>query len=335
MENMNLLEENCVQTINPGALKEAMRQAGATSGNIWTVEIGQLHIIPDFNLRVRNDQYASKIAEYEDSLAVEGWMRHKPMTTIILRDENTGKDLIYVMDGHTRLLAIPGANVKRAANGLPPIEEVTMIVMPSKRPHSNEPITLADLTVSMVQGNKANPHNPYECSIACKRLLDAGHTPSEIARRLGFSTEWVSNLLLVANAPRKLRERLATETLTVTLAVQLLKEHGDVAADMVEEAVGEKEAAGKPARVTLKNLAPKSKFQKVLKRSAPRLYETLGVVTKDPAFNGLNVETREKLLALFDELEKLKVDTQVDHSKQTTIFDGDVDAETMPADSAA
>ena len=333
MHNMKQLEADFDTTITPGVLKDAMRAAGASSGDLWKLPFYQLRIIEGFNLRVRTAQYQAKIEEYAELLANEGWLPHEPMKGLVQQDAN-GKNVVYIFDGHTRLLALPLANAKRSVKGLPLISDVTVIAIPSKKEKSKEPISIADLTVAMIQANMSNPHTAYELALACKRLSDAKVPNSDIAKRLSLSTEWVKSLLLLMSAPQELRERVAGEALTVTLAVQLLKEHGGAeAAEMVEEAAAEKEAQGKPVRLTKKNIKPNSPFTKAVKRSAPAMYDALANVKKDPAFAKLSMDTREKLLELMETLEKAKDDGAVDHSKQTTIFDAGATAE--PEKSAA
>jgi len=335
MHNMKQLEADLTVTIISGVLKDAMKAAGASSGDLWKLPFDQLHIIENFNLRVHTPQYQAKVEEYAELLANEGWLAHEPMKGLVQHDEASGKNLVYIFDGHTRLLALPLANEKRAARGLPPISDVTVIAIPSKKEkNSKEPISLADLTVAVIQANMKNPHTAFELALACKRLADARFPNSDIAKKLNLSTEWVKNLLLLMTAPQELRERVASEALTVTLAVQLLKEHGaDEAAEMVEEAAAEKEAEGKPVRITRKNIKPNNPFTKAVKRSAPAMFTALESVKQDPAFAKLNAATREKLLAIMADLEKAKDDGAVDHSKQTTIFDAAAAAE--PEKSAA
>jgi ParB family chromosome partitioning protein len=333
MNNLEQLEATFDAKISPGVLKEAMKEAGASSGDLWKLPFDQLRIIDGFNLRVHNAQYTAKIEEYAETLFNEGWFAHKPMSGLVQRDEETGQSQVFIFDGHTRLLSIPLANHRLAAAGRPLISEVTVIAVPSKK-NGKEPISMADLTVAMVQGNKSNPHSAYEYAIACKRLADDGAPTAEIARRLGLSGEWVKSLLLLMSAPKELRARVADEALTVTLAVQLLKEHGsDDAAEMVEDAAAEKEVQGLPVKLTRKNIKPNSPFTKAVKRSAPAMYTALESVKKDPAFAELNAATREKLLEIMAALDEAKDQGVVDHSKQATIFDAVAAAE--PEKSAA
>jgi ParB family chromosome partitioning protein len=320
MHNMEQLEADFTATIAPGNLKDAMKAAGASSGDLWKLPFGQLRIIEGFNLRVNNAAYQAKIEQYAESMVNEGWFAHKPMSALVQRDEATGENLVYVFDGHTRLLALPIANERRAAIGRELITEVTVIAIPSKK--GKDPINMTDLTVASVRGNESNPHTAYEYALGCKRLADDGLPVGTIARRLGFSTEWVNSLLLLMSAPKELRNQVANDALTVTLAVQLLKEHGDDAAEMVEDAAAEKMAQGKPVKITRKNIKPNSPFTKAVKRSAPAMFDALANVKNDPAFAKLNADTREKLLELMETLEKAKDDGAVDHSKQATIFDG-------------
>lgn len=323
MHNMKQLEADFTATITPGVLKDAMKAAGASSGDLWTLPFDQLRIIEGFNLRVHTPQYQAKIEEYAELLANEGWLKHEPMKGLVQHDEASGRNLVYIFDGHTRLLALPLANEKRKARGLAPITDVTVIAISSKKEkNSKEPISMADLTVAMIRANMSNPHTAYELALACKRLADARVPNSDIAKQLSLSTEWVKSLLMLMAAPQELRERVAAEALTVTLAVQLVKEHGGAeAAEMVEDAAAEKEAQGKPVRLTRKNIKPNNPFTKAVKRSAPAMYDALANVKQDPAFAKLNAATREKLLEIMETLEKAKDDGAVDHSKQTTIFD--------------
>ena len=181
---------------------------------------------------------------------------------------------------------------------------------------------MEDLTVAMVQGNKSNPHSASEYASACKRPANKGRPKSEIARRLGLSGEWGKSLLLLMAATKELCARVANDASTVTLAVKLLKAHGsEEAAEMIEAAASEKEAQGKPVKLTRKNIKPNNPFTKAVKRSAPAMYDALANVKKDPAFAKLNAATREKMLEIMVTLEKAKDDGAVDHSKQTTIFD--------------
>jgi ParB family transcriptional regulator, chromosome partitioning protein len=314
---MEQLEADFTTELNPGNLKDAMKAAGASSGDLWKLPVSRLRIIEGFNVRVHNAKYQAQIDALVDSMVSEGYYPNKPMSGYIQRDA-AGQDLVYIYDGHTRLLAIPLANAKLAAQGRPLIEEVTVIAATKK---GKDVINMVDLNVAMVQGNKSNPLSAYGCAIVCKRLAADNVPVVEIARRLGFSTEWVNSLLLLMSAPQELRERVANDELTVTLAVELLKEHGNEAAEMVEEAAAAKAEDGKPVRITRKHIKPANPFTKLVKRSAPAMYEALVDVKKDAGFASLAPETREKLLELMEKFEESKQDGAVDHSKQVTIFD--------------
>lgn len=315
MLNLAQLEDKFTAQITAGNLKEAMKSVGATSGNVWKVDYSELLIIEGFNIRVHNDKYWAKVNEYADSMFNDGYFLHKPMTGLIQRGDDG--DRVYIFDGHTRLLAIPIANKRLAAAGRPLISEVSVII-PTRK--DNKPMSVAELTFAMVNGNKGNTHSAYEYAVACQRLIDEGEARSEIARRLGLSGEWVNSLMLLMSSPKSLRERVANEALSVTLAVDLLKEHGTEAAEMVEDAVTTKELEGKPAKITKKNITPTSPFTRMVRRSAPKLYSALEDVKKDPAFESLSQDTREKLLSLVEEMQAAKGTEPVDHSAQVQLF---------------
>lgn len=317
MQNMEQMEADFTTQLNPGNLKDAMKAAGASSGDLWKVPLSQIRLIEGLNVRPEDEEYWAYIEELAYSMEAEGYYLNKPMAGFIQRDAGTGESYISIYDGHTRMRAITIANKRLAAQSRPLIDEVTVTTQTKDK----KPISKVDIYVAMVQGNKARPFGPYSCAIMCQRLAAENVPVAEIARRLGFSTEWVNSLLLLMSAPEELRRRVSKNELTVTLAVQLLKAYGDDAAEMVEDAAASKVAEGKAVKITLKNVKPANPFTKAVKRSAPAMFDALANVRKDPAFAKLNADTREKLIELMETLEKVKDEVAIDHPKQTTIFD--------------
>jgi hypothetical protein len=114
MHNMDQMEASLDAVVKPGVLKDALKEASASSGDLWKLPFDRLPIIERFNLRVHNAQFTAKIEEYAESLFNDGWFVHKPMFGLVQRDQASGKSLVYIFDGHTRLLAIPLANHRLA-----------------------------------------------------------------------------------------------------------------------------------------------------------------------------------------------------------------------------
>ena len=246
----------------------------------------------------------------------EGFYQHEPLAGYVAKDD-AGKDVIYIFGGHTRLLALQRANNEGAD-----IKVVPVVVGNKKG------MSMDDMNIALINGNLGNPLTPYEQAVVCKRQVSRGMEVSEIARRTGFSVEWVNSLLVVMSAPLKLREMVANGVLSATLAAETVKKEGKKALEKVEAAVGRVVADGKPVKITKKHLQPSNRFDKEVKKSAPIMYSALEAVREDPKFSSLAPATREKLMKLLSELDEKKESPEVDNSAQTTIFDSAVNAKT-------
>lgn len=315
MNNMEQLEADFDTELTAGNLKNGMKDAGASSGDLWKVPVENLRIIENFNVRVHNEKYEVQIEALKNSMMSEGFYQHEPLAGYVAKDD-AGKDLVYIFGGHTRLLALQRANNDGAG-----IKVVPVVVGNKKG------MSMDDMNIALINGNLGNPLSPYEQAVVCKRQVGRGMEVSEIARRTGFSVEWVNNLLLVMSAPLKLREMVANGRLSATLAAETVKKEGKKALEKVEAAVLRATAEGKPGKITKKHLQPTNRFDKEVKKSAPVMYTALEAVRKDPQFDSLSAATRETLMKLMADLDEKKEIADVDHSSQKTIFDAAADAQ--------
>ncbi len=288
MHNMQEIEMDFALELNPGSIKGAMKEAGAGSSDLWKVPVGALRLIPGFNVRVKNERYQKRIRWLADSMKSEGFYQHEPFAGFVGNED--GVNVIFYFGGHTRREALDLANSEGAG-----IETVPVII-------SQKDLTVEKMNVALINGNEGNPLQAYEAGIVCRRLLKGGLSIEGIAARTGYSTEWVNNLLLLMDAPDGLRAMVADEAVAATLAIDMIKKHGDKALEKLSEALDRKTAAGSAARVTAKDVDPTAVFNKRVKKSAPAMFSTLTTVTKDPAFASLAPETQAALKKLFDDL---------------------------------
>lgn len=73
MHNMKQLEAEFRTALTPGVLKAAMKEAGASSGDLWKVPVPQLRVIDGFNVRVKNAKYKAQVRRLADSIKSEGF----------------------------------------------------------------------------------------------------------------------------------------------------------------------------------------------------------------------------------------------------------------------
>ena len=109
MNNMEQLEADFDTELTAGNLRNGMKDAGASAGDLWKVPVENLRIIEKFNVRVHNDKYEVQIEALKNSRMSEGFYQHEPLAGYVAKDD-AGKDLVYIFGGHTRLLARQRAN---------------------------------------------------------------------------------------------------------------------------------------------------------------------------------------------------------------------------------
>ncbi|MDE3022630.1 MAG: hypothetical protein KGI54_12350 [Pseudomonadota bacterium] len=279
--------------LHPGAIKLAMKQAQASSRDLWQVSIEHLKIIENFNVRVKGKSYLEHIRSLADSMKREGYYQNKPLAGYVVREGN--KQIIYVYDGHCRLEAIRLA----MSEGME-LPKIPVVV-------SQAGVAIEDLTVALVQGNNGKPLTPYETGVVCKRLSTYGLDITTIASRIGISTQYVNELLLLMSSPTQLRQLVMDEVVSATMAIEMLMQYGERALEKILEAQKNAQAAGKE-RITRKHLASHS-FHKLVRKSANNLYTAITEVKADPGYAGLSESTREKLEVLINKLSDAQVDT--------------------------
>lgn len=354
--NMDQLSQQFNLQLAPGNLKNGMKAAGAKSNELWTVPLEQLRAIEGFNVRVHNAKYFARVRKYADSMKEHGYLPHKPMAGYMGKDPETGEDVVFYTAGHTRYDAIVLANSELPEEKQ--IKAVTVVMQPPKT------TTTKRLNALLITENDAAALDPYEASIVCKRLFDDGSSVEDIAKEVNFSTEWVDSLLQLAAAPRELQLMIVDDVIKPTFAIETIKEHGaeqalvilkqalarktgskadapaadaDVESGPEIETDGDEATTAKKVRLTAKDLTSPEvrKFQNVIKREAPVMYDALNSVAADPAFAKMGAETREKLLALMERMKKHEVSgAPVVDPRQTALFDSQAAAATAAADAA-
>ena len=275
-------------TLVAGAIKAAMRSAGAGSRDLWYVPRAQIRVIEGFNVRLKNANYDRHIAALAHSMKTDGYKAEFPLSGYVARD---GSDsVIYITDGHCRLA---GADLA-ISNGAE-IDLLPVIVASQSR-------DLQDLTAGLVLSNTGKPLEALEKAAVCKRLALFGWSEDAIAVRLNFSSNYVRDLLLLSGSPLVVRQLVADEKLSATAAIQMLVKHGDKAVGVILQGL-EKAAASGKTKVTSRFMVtdPKAKF---MKRSAPELFGAVQAVAQDPGYAGLSPELRSKIETVLMAIEK-------------------------------
>lgn len=259
-----------------GSGKNAMKEISASSSDLWKVPPHEINLLDGYNIRIRNEAYNRRVREIADSIKVNGFLSDQPLS-VYARKTETGANELVLIGGHRRLEAVKIA----IAEGCE-IPVVPVIVKPFGT-------SVEDLLVDLKVGNDGEPISTLEQALLCQRFIKFGWEPQQIAERLGYQPTQVSNLLTLAAAPAAVRNHVANDRISATLAIQLLLKHGTKAPGIIERLV-----TGKTTKVTPKDV-PAIRFKQYLRKQAEPMYRAIQSVQADPGWASLSKETQALL----------------------------------------
>lgn len=254
--------------------------AADRDGRAWTVALSDLRVLEDFNVRVKNAAYWEHIESIAQSILENGWLPEHPIAGFLAKEGK--RAFLYVTDGHCRIEAVHLAN-KRGAH-------ITSLPVVLK----DKSTGMDDLTVALVRSNSGKSLTPLELAIVCKRLIGFRWTPEKIAKKIGFTEEYVQQLLTVAGAPQAIRDAIEADRISVGLSKELIQKHGSEAPAVLAAAMERATAAGK-TKVTAKFL-PSKLLMKAQVKSAPVMYTAIEKIKSDAGFAGLADDVQAMVL---------------------------------------
>lgn len=233
--------------LTAGPVDATMKAAEAKTGKLFSVPVDKVRVIPGFNLRVETPDYIAHRDGIRASIAANGFNPKKPLSGYVgvEGDEN----VIYVTDGHTRLSAVQDFNADPDTAEKDEITHVPVLVAPKET-------VLADLLVELHTANTGRELTPLEKGILAKRLLGEDMKKADIAKRLGFTSRYLDDVLLLANADGKVKQHVASGAVSSTMAIQALRADADGAGEKIEAAVAKAAKSGK-TKATKKDTAPR------------------------------------------------------------------------------
>jgi len=195
----------------------------------YLVKLDAIKTREGFNHPRHSDpDYPAHVRELADSIKANGFYRHKPLTVFAAAD-----GFLYPSDGHSRFAAVLLANEEGAG-----IESVPVV-------NETKGTTEEDRIVGLITNNNGKRLTPYGEGLVIKQLIGRGLDEKEIARRLGFATSKVSNLLDLVAAPREIVAMVTEGSVSATTAIKAIKQKGAGAVEHLQEGVRVAKAAGK------------------------------------------------------------------------------------------
>lgn len=271
----------------------ALKDAGAKRANVFDLDIEQIAVLPDFNPRISGTKdHDAHINALTDSILANGFLPGKPLTVYPAEEAVEGTDekvtVFYIVDGHSRFAAAKQAIAKGA-----PIETLPVSIVP-RNDGSN---ILADLAVlTVLNNNSTKPLSPVELAIVVKRLTGYNVAKADIAKRLGITARYVDDLMVLHGAPAAVQEAVRAGSVSATLAIAELRQHGEKAAARIEAAVEKAKTAGK-TKVTAKAMPKTAPTKATGKATAKAKIEKAAKTAKKPATKKPVAEVAEGAVA--------------------------------------
>lgn len=213
--------------------RSRLKDFGKTS-DLFNIAIEDIHVDPDFNVRLDTPDLRGKIGELRDSILEIGYMRSKPLIVRLTADKR-----VVLVDGHCRLAAVRLANAQDA--GI-----LNLPCLPEPKGTTDNERDLMLLTA-----NNGLPMGPLEQATVIKRMISRGWSEVDIGKKIGKTRQHVANLLDLAGAPEGVRVMVVQGAVSATEAVKTIRREGANATKVLEDAQVRAKAAGK-SKVTAK-----------------------------------------------------------------------------------
>lgn len=146
---------------------------------------------------------------------------------------------IIMVDGHHRLTA----DLELIDEGF----DVKRIDCMHFRGNDAERIAL------MLTTAQGKPLTPLEMGFQYKKLIALGWTAPEISNKVGKGRNHVDDMVFLANAPSEVHNMIRDNSVSATLALSVVREHGEKAAEVLKKEHGKAAATGK-TKVTKKTM---------------------------------------------------------------------------------
>jgi len=188
------------------------------------IQPGNLHIREGFNQRVDSPELQEENESLFRFIFNGGQV---PPIEVVPRDEGG----VYVVEGHRRALAF----CRAIASGAP-IEWIPITQFRGDN---------VDQTARIMNSNSQLKLTPYEQSMVVKKLAGFNLSPQEIADKVNVSRSKVDYLLQFANSPHQVKEMVKSGDVSLNVAVDQVKKHGEKATEKLSEQVEKAKESGK------------------------------------------------------------------------------------------
>lgn len=274
-----------------------------TSGDAQRrLRLDALHQLPNFNPRVRSEKFLQGIKDLADQMGLHGYLNEFPIGVIAVFEE--GQEKVYYWDGHRRMLAVHMHNerVRAKIEAGTADEDKDVLIESVPVEFARQGTTIEDLQERIGAANSGVQLTAYEKGILAMRMLNSKkqYDQAAIAVALGISQPYLARLLTLMSSPRELQDMVASEKVSATYAMNMLRDYKDKALAKIKAQLSVSAAKGQT------RVMPKDSIDavsgKVFKKHANTVELAFTTVQNDPAFTSLAKETKELIEMLMSEV---------------------------------
>ena len=274
------------------AFQQAFK-SDVTKGNMYSVPPSMLVEEEGFNVRDYNDP---DVVAHVRSLA-DAYKRGDYVDPVVVK---VVEGQLLIREGHCR----------RRAMLLAISEGAELLRTPVLEFKGDE----ADQAALIVSSNSGLKITALQTAAVYKRLAGWGFSEGEIAERVGKTSQHVNQMLALLELPLELKQQIEAKVISATAALDIFREKGREAVNVVQEAVNKAKEQGK-TKVTKKNLqdGPKPLPRKVagdvrtaFGNVAQRLQSQDAVFEGDTVIVTMSREEVEGLLAVQKQIEEFE-----------------------------
>jgi hypothetical protein len=180
--------------------------------DLLMVPLDRISLVKDFNVRIHDPDYEAHIERIKDSMKANGFYRHNPVKAYVGKEGD--QDLFYLVGGYTRFEA-----AKRAVKEGADIPRIPVVPVPKGT-------SMKDLMYGLEIDNDGKQLSPFERGIVIKRLVAMDETEDDIAKGMGITKQYVTDLLSLMSAPRALHNMVTSGEVSARLAMDTIRKEG-------------------------------------------------------------------------------------------------------------
>ncbi len=220
------------------SFKQMVKDGEIKRADAMKVRYEDLHVEPGFNLRFDIESLAGEDreqAEADEESLFQHIMAGGQIPDLEVRPRAEGG--VWIVDGHRR-----HRNIGRAIAAGAPLQDKDGVVWINIKPFTGND---ADRVARIITSQQNRKLTDLEKAEGCKRLAAFNWQPEQIAKAIGMTRQRVDQLLILANAPAAVQQMVKAGEVSGSVAVDVVRQHGDDAGKVLGGELEKAKAAGK------------------------------------------------------------------------------------------